>query len=83
MSTYQTETVEETQVEANHAAGNVMCNGFNFTGKLGNLCAYIKTDETIKFYETGDNIAWDAIDWSEIDDTTDDCNFYVTYRTTQ
>lgn len=70
-------------VEANHAAGNVMCNGFNFVGKLGNLCAYVKTDETIKFYETGDGIAWDAIDWSEIDNTSDDCNFYVTYRTTQ
>jgi hypothetical protein len=71
-------------VEAKQSCGTVMFNGWNFASLgVNNICAYVKEDETIRFFETIDNGTWDAVDWTENDSAANDCNFFVTYRTTQ
>ena len=59
-----------------------MFSGWNFV-KTGSICVYVRDDGVMKFFETLDNTAWSPITWSENDSSTNDMNFYATYRTTQ
>jgi len=67
--------------------GTVMANAFNFSDDpddVNNLSVWVKTDDTLRIYETKDGdapSAWDPITWYDITDN-DDLYGYFTYRTT-
>ena len=72
-------------VEFDCVGGTVMANGFDFADdpdNVNNLTIWVKTDETLRIYETKDaNASWDAITWGDITDN-DDLYGQFTYRTT-
>jgi len=67
--------------------GTVMANAFNFSDDpddVNNLSVWVKTDDTLRIYETKDGdapSAWDPITWYDITNN-DDLYGYFTYRTT-
>mgnify|MGYP000851625120 CR=1 FL=1 len=72
-------------VEFDCVGGTVMANGFDFADdpdNVNNLTIWVKTDETLRIYETKDgNASWDAVTWGDISDY-DDLYGQFTYRTT-
>lgn len=72
-------------VEFDCVGGTVMLNGFDFADdpdNVNNLTIWVKTDETLRVYETKDGgSSWDAITWGDITDN-DDMYGQFTYRTT-
>ena len=64
-----------------------MANAFNFSDDpddVNNLSVWVKTDDTLRIYETKDGdapSAWDPITWYDITNN-DDLYGYFTYRTT-
>ena len=67
-------------VEFQTVGGNLMMYGVGTNAN--NLNVWVKTDETLRIYETINGSAWDALEWEDITDD-DKIYFEFCYRTTQ